>query len=220
MINKFLFSLLSICGICISSIAQTTLTGVVVDSDNQTALPFVNIGIKQKNIGTSSLADGTFSIIIPMQNENDTLTFSMVGYTELNLPIKNIIEANPKIFQLKTKTTALQPVVITANKLVEQKFGIKKNGGLIHITDGSTNQNDIFGIKKIYPTKQGGREWFMNMTDPKNDPNIDFTYDPHLIKQNDSSWKFEEITDSTSTLTINTIEYTVSMDDIYDEVKF
>ena len=50
----------------------------------------------------------------------------------------------------------------------------------------STNQNDIFGIKKIYPTKQGGREWFMNMTDPKNDPNIDFTYDPHLIKQNDS----------------------------------
>lgn len=30
-----------------------TLTGVVVDSDNQTALPFVNIGIRHKNIGAS-----------------------------------------------------------------------------------------------------------------------------------------------------------------------
>ena len=28
-------------------------------------------------------------------------------------------------------------------------------------------ENDPFGIKKIYPTKQGGREWFMNMSNPK-----------------------------------------------------
>jgi Uma2 family endonuclease len=39
-------------------------------------------------------------------------------------------------------------------------------------------------------------------------------------KQNDSSWKFEEITDRTTSLIINTIEYNISMDDIYDEVKF
>lgn len=149
MTNKFLLSLLFICGICISSIAQTTLTGVIVDSDNLTALPFVNIGIKQKNIGTSSLADGTFSIKIPLQNESDTLTFSMVGYTELNISINNIIATNQKTFQLKIKTTALKSVVVTASKLVEQKFGIKNNGGVIHFTDGSTNQNDIFEIAQL-----------------------------------------------------------------------
>jgi hypothetical protein len=54
------------------------------------------------------------------------------------------------------------------------------------------NQNDIFGIKKIYPTKQGGREWFMNMSNPKNDPDIDFTFDPHLVKKNDSSWELDK----------------------------
>jgi hypothetical protein len=52
--------------------------------------------------------------------------------------------------------------------------------------------NDPFGIKKIYPTKPGGREWFMNMSDPQNDPNVEFTFAPHLIKQNDSSWKLDK----------------------------
>lgn len=149
MMHKFLFSILFICGICFSSIAQTTLTGVVVDSDNQAVLPFVNIGIKKKNIGTSSLLDGTFTIKIPSQNENDTLTFSMVGYSELNLSIKNIVSTNQKTFQLKIKTTALNSVVVTASKLVEQKFGIKNNGAILHFTDGSTNQNDIFEIAQL-----------------------------------------------------------------------
>ncbi len=149
MVYKFLFTLIFIFGICVSSIAQITLTGVVIDSANQTVLPFVNIGIKQKNIGTSSLADGTFSMKIPTQNENDTLTFSMVGYSELNLAIKNIVTTNQKTFQLKIKTTGLKSVVVTARKLVEQKFGIKNNGAIIRFTDGSTNQNDIFEIAQL-----------------------------------------------------------------------
>ena len=53
-------------------------------------------------------------------------------------------------------------------------------------------ENDPFGIKKIYPTKQGGREWFMNMSNPKNDPNVSFTFNPNLLKQNDSSWKLDK----------------------------
>jgi hypothetical protein len=52
--------------------------------------------------------------------------------------------------------------------------------------------NDPFGIKKIYSTKQGGREWFMNMTNPQNDPNVEFTYNPNLVKQNDSSWELDK----------------------------
>lgn len=136
-------------GIYYSSIAQTNLSGIVVDSDNQTVLPFVNIGIKKKNIGASSLPDGTFSIKIPTQNENDNLTFSMVGYSELNLPIKNIVASNQTTFQLKIKTTALKLVAVTANRLVEQPFGIKNNVSLIHFLDGSNNQNDIFEIAQL-----------------------------------------------------------------------
>lgn len=143
---KCMFAALLLFGITYSSMAQTILTGVVVDSDHQSILAFVNIGIKKKNIGTSSLDDGTFSIKIPKQNENDTLTLSMVGYSELNIPIQSIITTHQKTFQLKEKISSLNTVVVTASKLVERKFGIKKTGTITHFTDGSTHQNDIFEI--------------------------------------------------------------------------
>jgi hypothetical protein len=59
-------------------------------------------------------------------------------------------------------------------------------------SESNSTANDPFGIKKIYSTKQGGREWFMNMTNPQNDPNVEFTYNPKLVKQNDSSWELDK----------------------------
>jgi hypothetical protein len=59
-------------------------------------------------------------------------------------------------------------------------------------SEPNSTANDPFGIKKIYSTKQGGREWFMNMTNPHNDPNVEFTYNPKLVKQNDSSWELDK----------------------------
>ena len=49
--------------------------------------------------------------------------------------------------------------------------------------------NDKFGIKKIYPTKPGGEEWFMNMQDPNNDPR---TKQIPMSKNADGSWKVTE----------------------------
>jgi hypothetical protein len=53
--------------------------------------------------------------------------------------------------------------------------------------DGGTN--DKFGINKIYPTKPGGEEWYMNMQDPKNDPR---TKQIPMSKNSDGSWKVNE----------------------------
>jgi hypothetical protein len=46
---------------------------------------------------------------------------------------------------------------------------------------------DKFGIKEIYPTKEGGRQWYINMDNPKSDG----IFDPKstLTKQPDGSWK-------------------------------
>jgi hypothetical protein len=46
--------------------------------------------------------------------------------------------------------------------------------------------NDKFGIRKIYPTKPGGEEWYMNMQDPRNDPR---TSEPSMSKNADGSWR-------------------------------
>jgi len=148
-INKFLFLILFVSGLAASAVAQIHLTGVVIDSDNKFVLPFVNIGIKHKNIGTTSLHDGTFSITIPPEYENDSLLFSMVGYSDLTISIEEIKAASIITFPLNVKITELNTITVSTEKLVEKKFGIKNKSTLLTFIDGSTNQNDIFEIAQL-----------------------------------------------------------------------
>jgi hypothetical protein len=46
---------------------------------------------------------------------------------------------------------------------------------------------DKFGVLKIYPTKDDGREWYMNESDPRSDPN--FIYDAQIRKQPNGVWR-------------------------------
>ena len=46
---------------------------------------------------------------------------------------------------------------------------------------------DKFGIKEIYPTKSGGREWFINMANPRNDPIFSLGSNQSIMKQSSSS---------------------------------
>src|ERR671922_2499092 len=46
---------------------------------------------------------------------------------------------------------------------------------------------DKFGIKEIYPTSIGGREWFINMDNPEND--VIFNPESPLTRQPDGSWQ-------------------------------
>ena len=53
-------------------------------------------------------------------------------------------------------------------------------------TNNSTNENtmvDKFGINEIYPTKQDGREWYVNMTNPKNDSMLSLRLTLRSIKR-------------------------------------
>jgi hypothetical protein len=48
---------------------------------------------------------------------------------------------------------------------------------------------DKFDIKEIYPTKEGGREWFIDMDNPKKDSLFSITNDIPLVKNTgDGSW--------------------------------
>jgi hypothetical protein len=57
-----------------------------------------------------------------------------------------------------------------------------------NITTPSVTRH-IFKVKEIYPTKSGGREWFINMYNPASDG----IFDPQSIitKQPDGSWQIE-----------------------------
>jgi hypothetical protein len=51
----------------------------------------------------------------------------------------------------------------------------------------SLTKLDKFGIKEIYPTKSGGREWFIDMNRPTEDPW--FNVGSNITKQIDGSWQ-------------------------------
>ena len=68
----------------------------------------------------------------------------------------------------------------------------KMSSPIAHISNNSTNKTtmvDKFGIKEIYTTKQHGREWYVNMTNPKNDTMLSFTFDAPINKEKDGSWQ-------------------------------
>jgi hypothetical protein len=50
---------------------------------------------------------------------------------------------------------------------------------------------DIFGIKKIYPTKKGSFEWFMNNSDPESDPYL-HNYKNIVKNEDDESYNIGE----------------------------
>ena len=47
---------------------------------------------------------------------------------------------------------------------------------------------DLFGINKIYPTKEGGREWYVDMKNPFSDVLFSSTLDRNITRQQDGSW--------------------------------
>jgi hypothetical protein len=52
----------------------------------------------------------------------------------------------------------------------------------------NSSEVDKFGIQKIYPTKQGGREWFLNMDNPLLDNNFAITFSENITRQDEGSW--------------------------------
>jgi hypothetical protein len=73
------------------------------------------------------------------------------------------------------------PEEICGNGIDDDKDGQIDEG----CTPGGGGQTDPFGIQKIYPTKAGGEEWFMDMTDgqdPRSRP-------PSMTKNPDGSFK-------------------------------
>jgi hypothetical protein len=48
---------------------------------------------------------------------------------------------------------------------------------------------DLFGIDEIYLTKEGGREWYVNMENPFSDDLFSSTFERNITRQTDGSWR-------------------------------
>ena len=71
-------------------------------------------------------------------------------------------------------------------------FVLSYNNAILSVSavsnDNSERVVDIFGINEIYPTRPGGREWFLNSDDPRSDGIFFITSDKNITRQSDGSW--------------------------------
>jgi hypothetical protein len=73
----------------------------------------------------------------------------------------------------------------------ETKSAAISDGNLQFYVDGYDNTTDKFGIKKMYPTSEGGMEWYIDMINPKNDGVFSITDNYNITKQKDGSWRID-----------------------------
>jgi hypothetical protein len=98
------------------------------------------------------------------KNDNSTLNWPKRNTTTTTNETSPNIGTNEK--SVSTKTSAAAPKITSSYR----KF-------------------DNFAIKEIYPTRVGGREWYVNMHNPINDSIFSIGSDQSITKQNDSSWR-------------------------------
>lgn len=104
--KKGIIFLILLCAIANSLLAQRTLTGKV--SDAAGAIPGATVLVKGTTTGTATDLDGNFSLSI--KDDNTTLVFSAVGYTEQTIAVGNQSVIN---VLLKEDVATLNELVVT-----------------------------------------------------------------------------------------------------------
>ncbi len=105
---------------------ELILTGSVRDSQTDVMLPYVNIGVLNKDWGTVSNKEGFFELELNETHINDTLRISMVGYKAKTVLVKTLMnrKGGYKI-NLKQEISELNEVVVTAKKWKFETIGNK-----------------------------------------------------------------------------------------------
>ncbi len=93
------------------STLSISINGLILDKLTKKPLPFVAVGIAEKNIGTVSNYDGFFTLRIPSSLRNVSLTISHLGYKSQHIPVSLLINQKADIY-LETEYISLQEVII------------------------------------------------------------------------------------------------------------
>lgn len=98
-------------------VAQTSITGSVIDSKNNQPIPGANIKVVGKSLGTAADFDGRFYLQVA-QNPPFTIEISLIGYTSKKVEIVKNEQAVNVV--LNESATALDEVVVSASRTPER----------------------------------------------------------------------------------------------------
>lgn len=125
------------------------MTGLIRDRQSNKPLAYVNVGIINKDKGTTTNVKGQFEIDLSKSNKDDTLSISLVGYESILLSIQEIIKrsnSNLSIF-MEEKTSELKEVVVQTNPLTTKVLGNKSESKFFGGKFGSKDLGSEIAIK-------------------------------------------------------------------------
>lgn len=136
--------------------AQHIVQGRIIDAFTKEPLPFVNIGVLKKELGTVSNEDGFFFLEVPDLFAKETLRFSMIGFDERDFQVADLeaILLSNNTLVLAEQTTFLEEVVLTAEKKWDTRVSGNSTTSKLLITGFTSNQlgNEIALFVKVKKT--------------------------------------------------------------------
>jgi hypothetical protein len=118
-------------------ISYRKIQGTVSSKSRKTPLPYANVGIRGKHVGTITNLDGKFSLSISSANIQDTLVVSFLGYKNKEVPVADITN-NEIDIHLKEDFISLQEVIIRNNDPLALMRGAIRN---IHLNYSQNSSN-------------------------------------------------------------------------------
>ncbi len=149
--------------LCITAYAQEiTVTGKVTAGGDE--MPGVTVTVKGTTIGTITSIDGSYKIKV---KENQSLTFSFVGYETTTIPINKRKVIN---VELKESTQMVDEVVITVPYGTTKKSTFTGSAG--YVDAGVIEKSQVSNVSKALQGTVAGLQSFSSSGQPGSDATI------------------------------------------------
>ncbi len=138
-----------------------TISGVIEDTETGESLPFATIKVKGSTHGTTSNADGYFTLFnVPA--DTSTLEVSYMGYRSVTFYLRPDMDISNITIGMKPDITALDEVVVTAMK--EDLMRVTNDPGVVQMSPKKISklpgigETDIFRSFQLLPGISGSNE--------------------------------------------------------------
>ncbi len=112
-------------------LSAKVFTGRTIDDKTSEAIPYVNLGISLKGVGTVSDETGYYTIDIDNRFAEDTIIFSCIGFEPLVISVKDFTEIIAGEVRMTRKVFEMKEVVIKPKSYRFRNLGIRTKSKMI-----------------------------------------------------------------------------------------
>jgi hypothetical protein len=152
---KAIIFILSFLFLPLSLFAQSMIQGNVTDAETGQPLPFVNIGLVSRNIGTVSSDEGNYTLKIDSGKPDDKLRFSYIGYEPQTFLLKDFQKLKSQDLKLRKAQVELKEVTVKSAKAKTKILGNVCTSKLFNAGFNSNDLGSEFAVKVPFRNKTG-----------------------------------------------------------------